>query len=41
MVVATMPGDGAVANVSANGAPAAVAHALKRAISASISLLSR
>ena len=41
MVVATMPGEGAVAKVSANGAPAAAAQALKRAISSSMSLVSR
>ena len=36
-----MPGDGAVANVSAKDVPAAAVHDLKRAISASMSLVSR
>ena len=41
MVVATMPGDGAVMNVSANGADAAAMQRLKRAISSLMSLVSR
>ena len=41
MVVATMPGEGAVANVSANAGLAARRSALKRAISSLMSLVSR
>ena len=41
MVVATMPGDGAVMNISANAGLGADAQRLKRAISSSMSLVER